>query len=186
MKAFKIIASKAGRIVYDDRLDAECPREAREKMKTALGLESLTGIVYAITEIPVDVIREIVTAHLAGIVAPTGRRVVDIPLLIAAAVDQAVNARLTAMETKLASIETGSATGARRLDVLATGNTATPEPPANGPTRAIPEPLRAAIEGPNWKAIKRQYLRTRSVKQTAAQFDISPNTLKARIRREAW
>jgi uncharacterized protein YjcR len=30
------------------------------------------------------------------------------------------------------------------------------------------------------------YVRTRSLKQTAAQFDVPVNTLKARVRREGW
>ena len=178
MKSFKLIASKAGRIVFEDRLDAECPREAREKMKTALGLESLTGVVYAITEIPVDVIREIVTAQLAGIVTPRGNgRGVDIPMLIASAVEQAVSAKMREIETRLSAVRDGTTGRTRRFDPMA-DNTATPEAAANEPQRAI--------TGPDWRAIKRHYLRTRSVKQTAAQFDISPNTLKARIRREGW
>ena len=32
MKLFKLIASKAGRVVFDDRLEAESPREAREQV----------------------------------------------------------------------------------------------------------------------------------------------------------
>src|SRR5207244_421314 len=63
-KSFKLVASKAGKIVFDDRVEAETPREAREKMRTTLGLPSLTGVVYAITEIPVELIREIVDQRL--------------------------------------------------------------------------------------------------------------------------
>ena len=51
MKLFKVIASKAGRVVFDDRVQAESPREAREQMKTLMGLQSLSGVVYAVTEI---------------------------------------------------------------------------------------------------------------------------------------
>ena len=52
MKLFKIVASRSSEIVFDERVEAETPREAREKMKQALGLESLTGVVYVVTEIP--------------------------------------------------------------------------------------------------------------------------------------
>ena len=38
----------------------------------------------------------------------------------------------------------------------------------------------------DWKAVKKLYLRTRSVKQTAAHFELSPNSVKARCRREGW
>ena len=41
-------------------------------------------------------------------------------------------------------------------------------------------------ESVDWKAVKRLYMRTRSIKQTAAHFELSPNTVKARIRREGW
>jgi hypothetical protein len=38
----------------------------------------------------------------------------------------------------------------------------------------------------DWKAVKRLYRRTGSIKQTAAQFELSINSVKARIRREGW
>jgi hypothetical protein len=65
MKLFKLIASRAGQVLFDDRVEAESPREAREQMKALLGMNSLTGVVYAITEIPVDLIQSIVEAKLA-------------------------------------------------------------------------------------------------------------------------
>ena len=65
MKLFKLIASKSGNVVFDDRIEAPSPREAREQMKALLGLQSLTGVVYAITEIPVDLIQSIVDARIA-------------------------------------------------------------------------------------------------------------------------
>ena len=53
------------------------------------------------------------------------------------------------------------------------------------PTEPIPAKLRAIL-GPDWKAIRRHYAKTKSIKQTAANFDVPINTLKARIRREGW
>jgi hypothetical protein len=38
----------------------------------------------------------------------------------------------------------------------------------------------------DWKAAKKFYLRCRSIKQTAAHFELSPNTVKGRVRREGW
>ena len=38
----------------------------------------------------------------------------------------------------------------------------------------------------NWVMVRRFYSRNKSPKQTAAHFDLSLNTVKARIRREAW
>lgn len=47
-KLFKLVASKGGQIAFDDRIEATTPREAREKMKAALGLRKLAGVVYSI------------------------------------------------------------------------------------------------------------------------------------------
>lgn len=62
---FKLIASRGSEIIFDDRVEAKNPRDARNRMKERLGLKSLTGIVYSITEIPVELIREIVDARMA-------------------------------------------------------------------------------------------------------------------------
>ena len=200
MSAFKLIASRSGKVVFDERIEAGTPREAREKMKAALGLQSLTGLVYAITEIPVDIIRDIVAGQMAQAIVKTrgGGRRIDVEALIGAAVQSATAAMFTGVERRLAAIEahanggrsdTGANGGAlKRHDPLAQaagGNTDTHEVRAKEPPRAIPERIRAIV-GPDWRAIRKQYRATRSVKQTAAQFDVSVNTLKARIRREGW
>jgi len=197
MRTFKMIASKAGKVVFDERLEAETPRDAREKMKAALGLESLTGVVYAITEIPMEVIREIVIAQMAGVVmARSGRQSVDIPGLVGSAVTQATAGKFREIEGRIAALESARGGGrARRFDPLAnraeqadpasSDNTAIPAESENELTPAIPEPIRAIL-GPDWKAVRRYYERNRSVKQTAARFNVSPNTVKARIRREGW
>ena len=88
MKLFKIIASRSSAVVFDERIEAETPREAREKMKQALGIPSLTGVVYAITEIPLELLREIVTSQMAAITTSRGGTpAVDIAKLVGAAVD---------------------------------------------------------------------------------------------------
>jgi len=66
MTVFKIIASKGGRVVFDERVEANTPREARRKMKERLGIETLSGIVYAITEIPLHLIKQIVAEEIAA------------------------------------------------------------------------------------------------------------------------
>ena len=38
----------------------------------------------------------------------------------------------------------------------------------------------------DWKAVKRVYRRTGSIKQAAAHFELSVNSVKARCRREGW
>jgi len=48
-RTYKMIASRGGEIVFDDRLQADSPRDARRTLKKLLGLQSLSGIVYSIT-----------------------------------------------------------------------------------------------------------------------------------------
>jgi hypothetical protein len=47
---------------FDGRIEAESPRAARRRMKELLGIHSPSGIVYTITELPDDLIRETVDA----------------------------------------------------------------------------------------------------------------------------
>ena len=194
MKLFKIVASRSSEIVFDERVEAETPREAREKMKQALGLESLTGVVYVVTEIPLELIREIVTSQIAEIATVRGgRRSLDIPKLVGSAVKAMTGTALEGIEQRMTRLEKDKPT--ERFNPLSTsryrtfndpeGNTATPAAKRRAETRPIPAPIRAIL-GVDWKAIKRRYRKDRSVKQTAAEFNVPVNTLKARIRREGW
>ena len=194
MKLFKIVASRSSEIVFDERVEAETPREAREKMKQALGLESLTGVVYVVTEIPLELIREIVTSQIAEIsTMRAGRKSLDIPKLVGSAVKAMTGTALEGIEQRMSRLEKDKP--AERFNPLSTsryrtfndpeGNTATPAAKRRAETRPIPAPIRAIL-GVDWKAIKRRYRRDRSVKQTAAEFNVPVNTLKARIRREGW
>ncbi|MEI6071108.1 MAG: hypothetical protein WCS31_04910 [Verrucomicrobiae bacterium] len=194
MKLFKLVASRSSEIVFDERLEAETPREAREKMKQSLGLESLTGVVYAITEIPLELIREIVTAQMAAITTTRrGMPSVNIPKLVGEAVNAVTGTALVGIQQRMSRLETRKET--KRFNPMADaqlpesiaddGSIAIPNVRRRAEIRGIPAPIRAIL-GPDWKAIKRRYVRDRSVKQTAAQFNVPVNTLKARIRREEW
>ena len=186
---FKIVASRGDRIVFDQRVEAASPREAREAMKRALGLESLTGVVYAITEIPAALLEEIVAAKMARVAAGNGR--IDAGKLMREAAEAAVRQEMAALKNRLAALEgrkgnAGEAAAGelpKRFDPA--GATPPPEAKRREPTKPVPAQLRAIL-GPDWKAIRRHYRKTKSIKQTAANFDVPPNTLKARIRREGW
>ena len=185
---FKVVASQGGRIVFDQRVEAESPREARDAMKQTLGLESLTGLVYAITEIPTALIEEIVAAKMARVAVTGGR--IEAAKLVREAAEAAVRSEMAAIKNRLAALEGRKGGGAavetesaKRFDASAV--TPPPEPKRREPTRPIPAQLRAIL-GPDWKAIRSHYRKTRSIKQTAAHFDVPVNTLKARIRREGW
>src|SRR5438128_7604141 len=104
MKLFKLIASKAGKVVFDDRIEADTPRTAREQMKSLLGLQSLTGVVYSITEIPVELIREIVASKVLEVVGKrrggAGRNgpSIDVSKIVNDAANVAVSDRLRPLE----------------------------------------------------------------------------------------
>src|SRR5947208_2728434 len=112
MKLFKIIASKAGRIVFDDRVQADTPRTAREQMKSLLGLQSLTGVVYSITEIPVELIREIVATKVLEVVGKrrNGGSSIDVSKIVGDAANVAVSDRLRPLEQRLAALESSRVT----------------------------------------------------------------------------
>ena len=190
---FKIVASQGERIVFDERVEAVSPREARDAMKRALGLESLTGLVYAITEIPAALIEEIVTAKMARVSVGNGR--LDPAKLMREAAEAAVRQELAAIKNRLTALEGRKGNAGegiadeegsklpQRFDPI--GASPPSKDKRREPTKPIPAQLRAIL-GPDWKAIRRHYGKTKSIKQTAANFDVPINTLKARIRREGW
>ena len=190
MKLFKLIASRAGRVLFDDRVEADSPREAREQMKALLGLNSLTGVVYAITEIPIDLIQSIVDARLVealqrlnGGQAPATVEQMIRPIASAAVREQLANlreARTTPDDPPPPPQRFDAFTPA--VDQIIGTPTSTPTPkPRRKRTSVTTNGTRV-----DWKAVKRLYRRTGSIKQAAAQFKLSVNSVKARIRREGW
>ena len=200
MKLFKLIASKAGKVVFDDRIEAENPRTAREQMKSLLGLQSLTGVVYSITEIPVELIREIVTAKVLEIVGArrSGGSTIDVSRIVNDAANVAVSDKFRPIEQRLAVLEgrptaapATSANGAhsntsRRFDAFQRDSTRSGASAPTASTERTTPPLPAPQPTTDWRAVKKLYKQNRSPKQTAAHFDLSINTVKARARREGW
>ena len=191
MKLFKLIASKAGRVVFDDRIEAASPREAREQMRTLLGLQSLTGVVYAVTEIPVELIESIVDARITHAMQRLsgGQPPESIDNLIRPTVGEEVRSQLANMREQIATasraVPAEAPEGSQRFDAFAATPVASVEPATRRSRRTRPTVV-VNGESVDWKAVKRLYMRTRSIKQTAAHFELSPNTVKARIRREGW
>ena len=200
MKLFKLIASKAGKVVFDDRIEAENPRTAREQMKSLLGLQSLTGVVYSITEIPVELIREIVTAKVLEIVGArrSGGSTIDVSRIVNDAANVAVSDKFRPIEQRLAALEgrttAAPANGAngtpsntsRRFDAFQRDSTRSGAAAPTASTVRTTPPLPAPQPTTDWRAVKKLYKQNRSPKQTAAHFDLSINTVKARARREGW
>ena len=192
MRLFKLIASKSGQVVFDDRIEAPSPREAREQMKALLGLQSLTGVVYAITEIPVDLIQSIVDARLAESLQriQNGQPPASVEQMIRPIASQAVREQLASIrEVPALSPSSDTPPTPQRFDAFAPvadqiiGDSAAPPPPRPRRKRTSITLNGSVVD---WKAVRRVYRRTRSIKQTAAAFKLSPNSVKARIRREGW
>ena len=162
-RTYKLIASRGNEIVFDDRIQTDTPRDARRELKKLLGLKSLSGIVYSITEIPVDLIREIVDARIAELAGGA-------PLItpVPADVEALVMERLQPILRRLATLEQ------------------TPEEPAPvtrfDPLAALPEPA----AGPDWNLVKRHFRRYGNPDATAAKYGIGIRELKARAKREGW
>ncbi len=189
MKLFKLIASKSGQVVFDDRIEAPSPREAREQMKALLGLHSLTGVVYAITEIPVDLIQSIVDARLAESMQRmrNGEPPASVEALIRPLASAAVREQLASLRSGQAPVTEEPPAAPQRFDAFATAaDQIVPPAPASVARRAKRTSVTVDGKLVDWKAARKFYLRCRSIKQTAAHFELSPNTVKARVRREGW
>jgi hypothetical protein len=135
-------------------------------MKKLLGLESLSGIVYSITEIPVDLIREIVDARVAEL---AGGAPMQSP--VPPDVEALVMERLQPILRRLAALE-------RTPDE--------PERPARfDPLAILPDAPGEATE-PDWHLVKRHFRRYRDPAKTSAKYGIDVRDLNARARREGW
>ena len=168
-KLYWIVCDDKETNVFEGRYQGRTRGEALKFLKQSLGRKSLNGLVFTITEIPVPLIREIVAELLAG---GDGYQMANatnvVPL--APAQPQAAPARYDAF-------------------------TEAPESDSD-PTPAEPKKAKASkpakkVGNPGhgddlWSQVRAHWEECRSVKQTAEQFGLSPNTLKTRIRREGW
>ncbi len=215
MKLFKLIASKAGRVVFDDRVQAESPREAREQMKTLTGLQSLSGVVYAVTEIPVELIQQIVDARVAEAVQrlQNGQPPESMEALIRPIANEEARLHLATLRDQIAAISTtrrepAEAPASSRYDAFTAAvevpiedhilNGAAPRMKRKNGAAKPPKPTKPAKQRQprpaettdgrkiDWRAVKKLYKQNRSHKQTAAHFELSVNSVKARCRREGW
>ena len=168
-RTYKMLASRAGQIVFDDRITADSPRDARDQMKKLLGLPSLSGVVYSITEIPVDLIREIVDARIAEI---GGGAPVQAP--VPADIDRLLTERLQPILSRLAALE--------RLPAA--------PPESEQPDRFDPLADLADAEPapgePDWALVKRHFRRYGDPAKTATKYGLNLRELTARARKEGW
>ena len=179
-RTYKLIASRGTEIVFDGRIEAAGPRDARRRMKELLGLQSLSGIVYSITEVPVDLIRQIVDARIAEVMGGAQVQLPASPDLAAA-----VAAQLAPILRRLEALEqSGPAPAAQstRFDPLASLPPSAPEPEPE--EESLPEPEPPA--GLNWAQIKAHLRRYRRPERTAELYGITRRQLEARAAAEGW
>ena len=162
-RTYKLIASRGDDIVFDDRVHANTPRHARQEMKKLLGLDSLSGIVYSITEIPMDLIRKIVDARIAEL---AGGAPLQSP--VPADVEALVMERLQPILRRLAALEQlpDAPPRSTRFDPLAILPDTPPEP--------------------DWNLVKRHLRRYRLPHKTADKYGVPVNQLITRARLEGW
>ena len=182
-RTYKLIASRGTEIIFDGRIDAESPRDARRRMKELLGLQSLSGIVYTVTELPVDLIRQLVDARIAEVMGGA-----EVQLPASADIAAAVAAQLEPILRRLEALErTGPAPAVpARFDPLATlpppAPEPAPEPEPEDDSTPVPEPP----EGLNWAQIKSHLRRYRRPERTAELYGITRRQLDARAAAEGW
>ena len=172
-KLYWIVCDDKETNVFEGRYQGRTRGEALKFLKQSLGRKSLNGLVFTITEIPVPLIREIVADLLAG---GDGYQMANVSNIVplATAQPQAAPARYDAFTE---STESDSATDS--------GHTSA------GPKKAKTSKSAKKAGNPGhgddlWSQVRAHWEECRSVKQTAEQFGLSPNTLKTRIRREGW
>lgn len=165
-RTFKIIASRGSEVIFDDRIEAATPREARKQLRDRLGLTSLSGIVYSITEIPVDLIREIVDARVAELAGG-----VELRAPVPADIEALLTERLQPIIRRLAALEHSGRT----------------EPEATSlrfdPLAEEPEP--DGVE-PNWDLVRRHFRRYGDPPKTAEKYGVPLDKLEARAGKGGW
>ena len=177
-KLYYIVCDDKDNNVFEGRYQGRTRGEALKFLKQSLGRKSLNGLVFTITEIPVPLIREIVAEILAGGSVP------------ASAAPNIVPIRQPEPESPVG-----------RFDAFADAAEATVTPaeaePADEPT---PAPAKKSKPKPDagpkvgnpghgndlWSQARAFWNECRSIKQTAENFGLSPNSVKTRARREGW
>ena len=168
-KLYWIVCDDKETNVFEGRYQGRTRGEALKFLKQTIGRKTLNGLVFTITEIPVPLIREIVSEILAG--------------------GDGSNAIPAANVVPLTRPEPETTPG--RYDAFADAAEPEPTPAEATPSKAKASKPAKKVGNPghgddHWSQVKAYWLECRSVKQAAEHFGLSPNTIKTRIRREGW
>lgn len=159
-KLYYIVCEEKDSTLFEGRFQGRTRGAAMKFLKEQIGRPSLNGTVFTVTEIPVPLIREIVEAIMKGEAMPTG---------------------LTG-----GTVTTPPQTDRQpeRFDAFERQS----EPPVEKheiDDRPTPGAVLPA-KGTDWEAVRRFYQTCKSPKAVADHFQLSINTVKARMRREGW
>ena len=168
-KLYYIVCDDKETNVFEGRYQGRTRGEALKFLKQSIGRKTLNGLVFTITEIPVPLIREIVAEILAG---GDGSNVAHVANIV-----------------PLTRPEPEASPG--RYDAFADAVESEPTPAKAKPPKAKSAKPSKKVGNPGhgdkqWAKVRTHWEKSRSVKQTAEHFGLSPNTLKTRIRREGW
>jgi len=176
-KLYWIVCDDKNTNVFEGRYQGRTRGEALKFLKQSLGRKSLNGLVFTITEIPVPLIREIVAEMLAGGVTPAAN-IVPITRPEPESRPERFDAFADTPKSKAKPAKADSKTEAKpsKAKTKANSKAAAPEAKVGNPGHG--DEL--------WSQVRAHWEECRSISQTAAQFGLSPNSVKTRARRENW
>lgn len=164
-KLYYIVCEDNETTLFEGRYQGRTRGAALKFLKQSLGRKTLNGLVSTITEIPVPLIREIVAEIVAG-GDGTG----------------------TANVVPIKAPEPTPPAG--RYDAFA--ETAEPDsPPAEAPAPKKRKKSAAKVGNPGhgddlWKKVRAHWEKCGNLSEAARKFNLSPNSVKTRARREGW
>jgi hypothetical protein len=162
-KLYWIACDDKDTTLFEGRYQGRTRGGALKFLKETLGRNSLNGLVFTITEIPVPLIREVVAEILAtGGIVPLTASQPDPEVEHPASSADAAEAKLTPSEG---------------------------DPPAMAkptPVASDGKPGNPGFGDDLWAEARAFWEECRCIRKTAEKFGLSPNSVKTRARREAW
>jgi len=174
-KLYYIVCDDKDTTLFEGRYQGRTRGGALKFLKQSIGRKTLNGLVFTITEIPVPLIREIVAEILAGGVTPAAN-IVPITRPEPEPTVTRFDAFADAAESGVTPTTPDSKPSKAKPKTKANSKAAAPEAKVGNPGHG--DEL--------WLQVRAHWEECRSISQTAAQFGLSPNSVKTRARRENW
>ena len=176
-KLYYIVCEERNVTLFEGRFQGRTRGAALKFLKETIGRSSLGGLVFTITEIPVQLIREIV-AECLGVTPPRPEfRAAPVPAQAPPPVPVPPSARFDAFAAAAESSPSVDPAPEPQRE-------SRPDPDEDGSPRRRPgNPGRGEDF---WAEVRAFWNGCRSVGETAVRFGLSPNSIKTRARREGW